>query len=83
MNPKCPKCGAVRKWNEDYGHCFACGHQNVGSLWRRLGKASAVIEILRSALISGDAFVRKIALKEVKAYMKVEKAFDRWSKKIK
>jgi hypothetical protein len=82
MNSKCPKCGSV-KWVEDYGHCFACHRQIDGSLWRRLGKAAAVIEILRSALVSGDAFVRKIALKEVKAYMKVEKAFDRWSKEIK
>lgn len=83
MNPKCPKCGSVRKWIEEYGHCFACNHQIIGSLWRRLGKAAAVISILNQALVSGDAFTRKIAEKETEAYVKVEKEFDRWSKEIK
>jgi len=83
MSPKCPKCGSIRKWIEEYGHCFACNHQVIGSLWRRLGKAAAVIEILRLALASGDASTRRIAEKETEAYMKVEEAFDRWAKKIK
>ena len=84
MSPKCPKCGSIRKWIEEYGHCFACSHQVIGSLWRRLGKAAAVIEILNKALVSrdgcpgcGDAILNRMAKQEVEAYAKVEKAFDK------
>jgi len=78
MSPKCPKCGSIRKWIEEYGHCFACNHQVIGSLWRRLGKAAAVIEILNKALVSkDDALLNRMAMQEVEAYAKVEKAFDK------
>jgi len=78
MSPKCPKCGSIRKWIEEYGHCFACSHQVIGSLWRRLGKAAAVIEILNKALVSrDDAILNRMAKQEMEAYAKVEKAFDK------